>query len=416
MRIFSVMCGCVGLAIGASLGFVAIGSSACAAERDAAATIRPELGPPLQEAQSLIRERKFREALARLRSTDGVADKTPYETLVVEQTRVVAATAAGDPASAAKAYAALPAGQPDPRQRLTLVHAIGDAYYRAGDYRAAATWIGRYVREGGEEPAVRDQLPLLLYLSGAYEDALASAETRIAEIERAKGRRAAESLYRIAADSSLKLGDLPAYDVAMVRLVGKYPDPKLWAGVLARAAARPDLQGRLAAEVLRLKVAVGVAETPDYVALVEYALVGGLPGEAHAVAEAGFATGKLGIGAEAGRHARLRATAAKSATEDRAALAAAESAARACRDGSALVDAGMNRLGHGDAATAAALIAEGIGKGGLVHPEEASLHLAVAYAGAGQKTKAVAALQSVAAGREGAAVLAQLWLAYVGAP
>lgn len=406
---------CMGVAMWACGGIGSVFSPAIAAEREEVGTVRPELGPPLQEAQRLIRERKFGEALERLRATDAIPGKTPFEIAVVEQTRLIAAIAAGDPATAAKSYAALPADRIAPRQRLELMRAIGGSYYRTKDYGAAATWFARYVKDGGDDAATRDLHPLAVYLSGDYKAARMLAAARIAEAGRSGGR-ASESLYRVVADSSLKLGDLAAYDAAMERLVATYPSPRIWAQVIDRVAARPSLSDRLAIDVLRLKVAVGVAETADYVALVEHALAMGLPGEARSAVESGFAAGKLGVGEGAARHARLRVAAAKAAEDDRADLASADAAARAGRDGIALVNAGMNRLGHGDASGAVALIEEGIGRGGLSRPDEAALHLGVACVGAGRTEKAVAAFKSIAvSGRDGAAVLARLWLARLGA-
>ena len=52
---------------------------------------------------------------------------------------------------------------------------------------------------------------------------------------------------------------------------------------------------------------------------------------------------------------------------------------------------------------------EGLQKGGLKHPDDAQLHLGIAYLDAGQKDKAEAALGAVT-GNDGARELAQLWL------
>jgi len=56
-----------------------------------------------------------------------------------------------------------------------------------------------------------------------------------------------------------------------------------------------------------------------------------------------------------------------------------------------------------------ALMEQGLKQGALKHPEEAKLHLALAYARAGQKAKAVQLLQNVR-GNDGTADLARLWL------
>jgi len=55
------------------------------------------------------------------------------------------------------------------------------------------------------------------------------------------------------------------------------------------------------------------------------------------------------------------------------------------------------------------LMEQGIAKGGLRQPDDAKLHLGIAYLAAGQKPKAVDAFKGVG-GADGTADLARLWL------
>jgi hypothetical protein len=59
-----------------------------------------------------------------------------------------------------------------------------------------------------------------------------------------------------------------------------------------------------------------------------------------------------------------------------------------------------------------ALMEQGIRKGGVRRPDDANLHLAIAYFAAGQKAKAILAFKAVQ-GADGAADLARLWLIHV---
>ena len=56
-----------------------------------------------------------------------------------------------------------------------------------------------------------------------------------------------------------------------------------------------------------------------------------------------------------------------------------------------------------------ALMEQGIQKGGIGQPDEAKLHLAIAYLAAGQKANAITAFKSVQ-GSDSTADLARLWL------
>jgi len=61
------------------------------------------------------------------------------------------------------------------------------------------------------------------------------------------------------------------------------------------------------------------------------------------------------------------------------------------------------------------LMEQGIAKGGLREPEDAKLHLGIAYLAAGQKPKAIQTFKEVG-GTDGTADLARLWLIHAQRP
>ena len=65
--------------------------------------VRPEVGTPLQAAQTLIKAQKYKEALVKVRDAEGAPNKTAHETYLIERMRIAAASGAGDMAAAAKA-------------------------------------------------------------------------------------------------------------------------------------------------------------------------------------------------------------------------------------------------------------------------------------------------------------------------
>ena len=65
--------------------------------------------------------------------------------------------------------------------------------------------------------------------------------------------------------------------------------------------------------------------------------------------------------------------------------------------------------------TGLALMEQGIAKGGLRRPDEAKLHLGIAYLSAGQKAKAIQTFRDVG-GTDGTADLARLWLIHAQRP
>ena len=383
-----------------------------AEKEDSALSVRPEVGKPLNEAQALLRTHKAKAALAKLAEIDAVKDKTGFETQVLEQTRLIAASMADDPAAAAKSYAVLEQTGLAPDKRATFLRAVATAWFRAGKYPEAAAWTERVLDAGGTDPQIRAMLPMAYFQAKNYGAALKSADAEIAAIERETRKPAPESLYQIRLNGAAQVHDLAAYDAALERLAETYPQPRYLAMWLARAVREKGFSRRLDLDVLRLKAEIGEAGPDDLAALVEGAMSAGLPGEAAAVAEAGFAKGSLGRGDGAARHSRLRDAAKKAADKDRRELDAAIAEARANPTGIGLVNTGIDVTGLGEAERGVALIREGIARGGLSHPDEATLHLGIALIRADDRAKAAEALRPLArSGAEGTQTLARIWLA-----
>ena len=79
----------------------------------------------------------------------------------------------------------------------------------------------------------------------------------------------------------------------------------------------------------------------------------------------------------------------------------------------ALIATGYNLVVNGQAERGLSLMEQGLRKGALKHPEDAKLHLGLAYIQSGQRSKAVQVLQTVR-GNDGAADLARLWVLHAG--
>ena len=101
-------------------------------------TVRPEVGTPLQAAQTLIKAQKYKDALVKVHDAEVVPNKTAHESYLIERMRIAAASGAGDMAAAAKAYESLAAsGKVGAADRLRMVESIAGGYYRAQDYAKA---------------------------------------------------------------------------------------------------------------------------------------------------------------------------------------------------------------------------------------------------------------------------------------
>jgi hypothetical protein len=149
----------------------------------------------------------------------------------------------------------------------------------------------------------------------------------------------------------------------------------------------------------------------DYMEMTQLALQAGFPNEARQIIDKGFAAGVLGTGKDAERHKRLKDLVVKKVEEDKKALPENLVEAEASKDGTALVNIGMNLVFNGDKAKGLVLMQKGIAKDNLKRPDDARLHLAIAQLTAGDNARAAATLREVK-GNDGTADLARLWSLY----
>ena len=371
--------------------------------------LRPEIATPLQAAQELVRAGKFDEALARIREAEAVPERTPSERLAIDRLRGVAASGAGDVPTATRSFeAVVAAGGIDAADRARLTQALALLYFQSKDFPKAATWAARYLQENGTHADMRWLLIRAQYLADDW--ASAARELRV-DVDGGLKSGVAPPLERVQllANSYTKLGDNAGYVYALEALLAFYPKKEYWADAIRRVETKPGFADRLALDALRLRQATGVLGAgADYSVMVELALAAGLPAEAKRVADQGFASGALGTGADADKQKRVRDTAAKQMAEDQKQLPQSVKAATAAPDGTALVNVGFVYVSDGQFDQGIALMEQGMQKGGLRRPDEAKLHLAIAYLAAGQKAKAIAAFRDVG-GTDGTADLARLW-------
>jgi len=372
--------------------------------------VRPEVGKPLQAAQELIKAQRFKEALAKIRDADAVGGKTANENYLIERMRMAAASGAGDVETAAHSFEAVSSriGSAD---KLRMIESLAGSYYRARDYSKAMQWGQRYFKEGGTSGTIRTLLIQSQYLAGDFAGAARELTTEIQQAEKA-GSAPGEDRLKLLVNASLKMNDTNGYVWALERLVTYYPKREYWVDLLSRLQRKPNFSDRLALDTYRLSLATGSMNAAnDYMEMTQLALQAGFPAEAKQVLDKGFATNVLGTGPEAERHKRLRDLVAKRLDEDKKNQAETLTQAQEAKDGTALVNAGMNLVFNGDKAKGLQLMQQGVAKGGFKRADDVKLHLAIAQLTAGDSAKAQSTLRTVA-GNDGTADLARLWSLY----
>ena len=369
--------------------------------------VRAEVGKPLQQAAELLKANRAKEALAKVREAEAVPNRSPAEQLTIERMRGAAAARAGETQTAIKAFeTVLASGRAGQAEQAQIAASLAHLYAQAKDWNKTRDWAQRAKQQGA---SAADMDRLLAYVNSQTGDFAAIARDAQASIEAAEkaGRRPEENDLLALADAQRRTGNTAGQMATLEKLVAHYPKREYWAAVLGRIQSKPGFSGRLALDVDRLKRATKVLDkTEEYVELAQLALQEAQAAEAKAVLDEGFARGLLGQGAEAERHKRLLALATQRAADAPKMLAEAEAEAK---DGNALVRVGMGYSGLGQHDKAIALIQKGIARGDLRNPEDARLHLGIAYLRAGNKARAAEAFRSVK-GTDGTADLARLWM------
>jgi len=372
-------------------------------------SLRTEVAKPLQAAQELIKAGKAADALAKVREAEAVANRTAFEVFTIERMKGSAAMAAGDSATALKAFTAVvEAGRLPPADQLAVLQAMAAMAVRAGDHATAVTSARRYFKEGGEASSVRVALVQALFAQGDLPGTQRELLPLILADE-AAGKAPSEEQLKLLGHCQIKQNDEAGYAQTLERLVTHHPKAGYWADLLTRLQRKPGFADRLLLDVFRLMRQTGTLEdAAEYMDMAQLALLAGLPGEAREVVEEGYGKAVLGKGTGSERHQRMRDNARKLAADDQAQLAASETQALAAKDGGQLVALGQAVQGYGQADKGLALMAQGLAKGVQRHPDDARLHVGVSLLRAGQRDKALEMLRSLQAA-DGSADLARLW-------
>jgi hypothetical protein len=378
-------------------------------------TVRAEVGKPLQAAVELLKQKKAKEALARVREAQAVPNKTPYETYLTTRMLAQAEATSGDAAAAAKAFEAAAASPAAPEgERRQFIGAAAQQYYAAKDYAKAAELAARYLKEG-EDKAMRTLHTQSLYLGNNFA-AAAKAISAEVEAEEKAGRAPPESQLQLLANAYLQHKDNAGYNRAMEKLATYYPKRDYWLNLMHGVATRPGFSERLSLDVARLKLELGTIKSAnEYLDAAQLSLLEGFPAEAAKIIDRGYAAGVLGTGGEAERHKRLKDLAAKNLAADRKAMTQDDGKDNATREGRALFNDGFNLVLNGKADKGLPMMQEGLrrGTGPGKRPDHARLQLGYAYHLAGQKERALQTFKGVQ-GNDGAAALAHLWVIRLG--
>ncbi|MGA7814658.1 tetratricopeptide repeat protein [Caballeronia sp.] len=363
----------------------------------AADTLRPDVAKPLNAAQDLYRAHKYNDALTKIDQAAAVPGKTPYESTMIEEMRGAAAAAAGNNAVAAQAYETLlSSGHLVGADEQRTTAALAGIYFQEKNYAQAIKVAQRYMKSGGGDPDIHTLLVQSYYLSNDCANVVSLLKPLL---NTHAGHAPDESQLQLLGTCAQRVKDDATYRGALEKLVAFYPKPSYWDDLFQAIRTKPGYSSALDIDTYRLRRATGSLTTVDgYMEMTQLSIVSGTTAEGKQVIDQGFASGVLGHDAQADREKRLQALAAKRAQ------APADPA-----NPVAPVDVGFNEVFAGQTKQGIAAMQAAIAKGGLDHPDQAQLHLGVAYYVEGDKAHAVQAFRAVN-GSDGSADLARLWV------
>jgi hypothetical protein len=381
--------------------------AATAAKPDA---IRAEMGKPFTEIETLVKDKKYPQALEKVDALMAFENKTPYELFSIERMRAVVASNTGDTELLAKSFdAMIKSDFLTLAEKIKFSEGMAGTYFNEKKYDQSKQWALRNLELDKNGTSMRELLPRIMYLQNDFAGAIKELNEQLIADDNAKVVPSHDKLHLLIS-CYLKMKDVPGYVSVLERMVAHYPKKEYWGDLLYRIPNKPGFSDRLRLDWYRLLLATDNLEDPDqYDEMAELALLAGLPSEAKKIVDAGFAANLLGTGKNATRHKPLRDKANKQAAEDAKSMEAGETAAKAAKSGTGMVNMGYNYVISAQYEKGIALMEQGIAKGGLKSPEEAKLHLGMAYLKSGNKAKAAEVFSTIQA-KDGTADLARLWL------
>ncbi len=377
-------------------------------------TVSKPLQKPLQAAQNAMNEKKWDDALAKLKEIEANPAKTPYDTFVMHQFLGYTLRQLGQAAASIPSFEAqIDSGFLSPEEADRLTKGVAQLYYQEKDY-AKASQAGRKFLSGGK---IDDDIYTLVaqaeYLQKNYAEVIKLLQSFIATLE-SRGQVPKEPTLALYSDSYLRLKDNAGATRAMEVLVKYYPKRENWANLLSlvRGETSADLilfnLYRLMGDTGTLTSANDINETA------QLAIKFGMPGEAVSVIQRGMADSAFSTTTEKASAERQLQTAKTLADADRAGLTKFETEAKAAKTGEGDVRLGQALLSYEQYDKALEAIQRGITKGSLRNADEAQILLGITLLRLGRKPDAVVAFNGTKGTDPKLSGLAHLWALHAG--
>lgn len=357
--------------LGASV--LAIGGIATTLPADAG--VRPAVGKPLQEAQSLAASGNYAGAMAKVHQAEAVGGLSSEESRTVDQMKAYISSRSGSTGGKGKLSNDYRAG------RWGAVIADADEMHGQLDATDMAAVATAYYKSGQYAGCVR-------YIRGHF------------------GTGASDTVLKIQMACGFQAGDDEAQTSALEQLVSRSQSPEYWGQLLKASEHTRGLNDHQTLDIYRLKLLTGTIAPTEYTMLAKLCLEFGLAQEANNVIQKGIDTKVLTDPSTP----RLQGMAKSQAAANASGFAAKLAQAKTAPNGDALIKLGEDLVGQGKAKDGIDLIQQGIAKD-KVDADNAQIRLGQAYLANGQKDQAQKAFAKANTTPNGK-VIAHLWSLY----
>lgn len=282
--------------------------------------VGPVVGKSVSEAQVLAKDGNFSEARKKIYETKKIPGKSAYESFVIYDYETYLNVKLKDYVAAARAAeAALATGMVAKSVRSQRLSTLAKLNFSIKNYSKTVDFAQKYRLEGGADEDVLRLEMQAYYLQKKYAAAQKSAE-EIVLTSSSRHDKPDETVLQIWSSAAYHQKDNSGQFDALTALVSNYPKPVYWKDLVNLVATDVGRSDRMSLEVLRLKLAMGLLETPDdYIEMAQLAIQLGLPGEALDVISSGQKAGLMD-GRNKSRELRLKTMAEDQARRDQASL------------------------------------------------------------------------------------------------
>ena len=364
---------------------------------------------PLKEANDDIKAKKFSDAITKLKTAEGLPNKTPGDQYFIDQMLWFSYIKTQNYPEAAKYMEAqLDSGLTPQAEQPKLVMDLATINYQIKNYDKAIDFGNRAIKGGYADDKIRTIVGQSYYLKGDWKNTLKFEEDIVNNQIKAGQTPSLESL-QLVYSACQKLQDEPCMTRSMEKLVQYYPKPEEWAQLLYGMRKEITSNETDLLQTYRLMLDTDVLkEGSDYTEMAELALDAGSPGEAQHVLEKAMAKNVFTDQRSKDRAQRLLDTAKKRAASDQAGLPKLEKEADAAATGEKNVAVGRAYLGYEQYDKSVDQLSKGLSKGSVKNEVDARLMLGIAQLKAGHKDDASKTFKAVK-GEPALERLASLW-------